>query len=89
MMSGVFGGAVVGPLLVGVLARNGAYARGWVACAALAALSAATVAATRRPRAPYGATLPTVPRPAHVGTSGVAATAVYQGSPAAAGSTIR
>ena len=34
-------------------------------------------------------TLPTVPRPAHVGTSGVAATAVYQGSAAAAGSTIR
>lgn len=58
------------------------------ALAALAALAAATVAATRRPRATYGATLPTVPRPAHVGTSGVAATAVYQGSPAAAGSTI-
>jgi MFS family permease len=88
MMSGLFAGAVAGPLLVGVLARHGAYARGWVACAALAALAAATVAATRRKRRPYGATLPTVPRPAHVGMPGVAATAVYQGSPAAAGSTI-
>jgi hypothetical protein len=85
MMSGLFAGAVAGPLLLGVLARHGAYARGWIACAALAA---ATVAATRRPRGTYGATLPTVPRPAHVGPAGVAATAVYQGSPAAAGSTI-
>jgi MFS family permease len=68
MMSGLFAGAIAGPLLVGVLARDGAYARGWVACAALALLSAATVATTRRRRGPYGVTLPTVPRPAHVGT---------------------
>jgi AraC-like DNA-binding protein len=36
----------------------------------------------------YGATLPTGPRPAQVDTPGVAATAVYQGSSPAAGSTI-
>jgi hypothetical protein len=37
---------------------------------------------------PYGATLPTVPRPAQVATLGVAATAVYQGSAPVAGRTM-
>jgi cyanate permease len=45
MMSGLFVGAVGGPLLTGFLAEHDQFALAWIACAALAALAAATVAA--------------------------------------------
>jgi MFS family permease len=48
MMSGLFGGAVVGPLLVGLLAEHGAFAGAWALCAALVLAAAATIALTRR-----------------------------------------
>ena len=52
LMSGLFTGAVAGPLLVGAFAQQGAYGAAWVSCAALAALAAATVAAARRTARP-------------------------------------
>ena len=48
MMSGLFAGAVAGPLLVGLLAESGAFTAAWVTCACFALLAAATIAATRR-----------------------------------------
>jgi MFS family permease len=52
MMSGLFAGAVGGPLLVGLLAENDAFAAAWIICAAFAFLSAATIAAVRRSEGP-------------------------------------
>jgi len=48
MMSGLFAGAVCGPLVVGLLAEHGAYTGAWGLCAGLAVLSALTVVATKR-----------------------------------------
>jgi MFS family permease len=48
LMAGLFAGAVVGPLVVGVLAGVGWFAGGWIACALFAFGAAAVVAATRR-----------------------------------------
>lgn len=48
MMTGLFSGAVVGPLLVGLLAENDAFTGAWILCACFALLSAATIVATRR-----------------------------------------
>ena len=47
LMAGVFAGAVAGPAVVGVLARDGAFTPAWLACAASAALAAASIAAAR------------------------------------------
>jgi MFS family permease len=47
MMTGLFVGAVGGPLMTGFLAQHGRFALAWIACAALALLAAATVAAVR------------------------------------------
>jgi MFS family permease len=46
MMTGLFVGAVGGPLLTGILAEQELFAAAWIACAGLALLAAATVAAT-------------------------------------------
>jgi MFS family permease len=52
MMTGLFVGAVGGPLLTGFLAEHDLFTLAWIACAALALLAAATIAATlRRERA--------------------------------------
>ena len=48
MMTGLFAGAVAGPLLVGVLADHGHFDSAWLLCAALALGAAATLAVTRR-----------------------------------------
>jgi MFS family permease len=48
MMTGLFSGAVAGPLLVGLLAENEAFTGAWILCACFALLSAATITATRR-----------------------------------------
>jgi MFS family permease len=48
MMTGLFVGAVGGPLVTGFLAEEGLFAVAWVACAGLALLAAATIAATLR-----------------------------------------
>jgi predicted MFS family arabinose efflux permease len=48
MMSGLFAGAVVGPLLVGQFAEHGNFTEAWLACAVLAVAAAATAALTRR-----------------------------------------
>ena len=48
LMGGLFVGAVVGPLLVGLLAENDAFDAAWILCASLALLSALTIALTRR-----------------------------------------
>jgi MFS family permease len=48
LMAGLFTGAIVGPLVVGLLAEQERFAVAWGACATLALLAAATVAATRR-----------------------------------------
>jgi MFS family permease len=56
MMTGLFVGAIVGPLLTGVLADDGLFTVAWIACAGLALLAAATIVATlRRERASEGA----------------------------------
>jgi MFS family permease len=56
MMTGLFVGAVAGPLLTGFLAEQELFAAAWIACAGLALLAAATIALTLRrergPRAP-------------------------------------
>jgi MFS family permease len=54
MMSGLFAGAVGGPLLVGLLAENDAFTWAWIMCACFALLAAATIAATRRSEASRG-----------------------------------
>jgi MFS family permease len=48
LMAGLFTGAILGPLVVGVLAEAERFALAWLACAACAFLAAVTVAATRR-----------------------------------------
>jgi MFS family permease len=48
MMTGLFVGAVSGPLLTGFLAENDQFAAAWIACAGLALLAAATIVATVR-----------------------------------------
>jgi MFS family permease len=48
MMTGLFVGAVGGPLLVGFLAEHELFAVAWISCAGLALLAAATVAVTLR-----------------------------------------
>jgi MFS family permease len=48
LMTGLFVGAVGGPLLTGFLAEHGHFTLAWVACAGLALVAAATLAATRR-----------------------------------------
>jgi MFS family permease len=45
MMTGLFVGAVGGPLLTGFLAEHDLFTLAWIACAALALLAAATIAA--------------------------------------------
>jgi len=48
MMTGLFVGAVGGPLLTGILAEDDLFTLAWIACAGLALLAAATIAATLR-----------------------------------------
>ncbi|HEX5909013.1 MAG TPA: MFS transporter [Thermoleophilaceae bacterium] len=48
MMTGLFAGAVAGPLLVGVLADHGHFDSAWLLCGAFALGAAATLAVTRR-----------------------------------------
>jgi MFS family permease len=48
MMTGLFVGAVTGPLLTGYLAEHDLFEAAWIACAGLALLAAATIVATRR-----------------------------------------
>jgi MFS family permease len=48
MLSGLFAGAVAGPLAVGLLAHNGHFGLGWVVCSVFALLAAVTVLAVRR-----------------------------------------
>jgi MFS family permease len=48
LMSGLFAGAVAGPVVVGLLAGAGWFGGGWIACAVFALGAAGTVAATRR-----------------------------------------
>jgi MFS family permease len=52
MMTGLFVGAIGGPLLTGFLAEHDLFALAWIACAALALLAAATIAATLRREGP-------------------------------------
>jgi MFS family permease len=54
MLAGLFGGAVGGPLLVGLLAEHGSFTGAWIACAAFALLAAATLVGAIRlsPRPP-------------------------------------
>ena len=46
MMTGLFTGAMGGPLLVGLLAEHGSFTAAWLVCAGLALLAAVTIAAT-------------------------------------------
>ena len=48
MMSGLFAGAVAGPLLTGLLADHGSFGAAWSLCAALALLAGLVLALTRR-----------------------------------------
>lgn len=48
MLTGLFSGAVAGPLLVGVLADAGAYTAAWGLCATFSLGAAATLTVTRR-----------------------------------------
>ncbi len=48
MMTGLFAGAVVGPLVTGFLAEHDLFTAAWIACAGLALLAAGTIAATAR-----------------------------------------
>jgi MFS family permease len=48
LMAGLFTGAILGPLVVGVLAEHERFAVAWGACATCALLAAITVSATRR-----------------------------------------
>jgi MFS family permease len=48
LMAGLFGGAAVGPVLVGVLADRVSFTSAWAACAALALTSAVAIGATSR-----------------------------------------
>jgi MFS family permease len=46
MMTGLFTGAMGGPLLVGLLAEHGSFTAAWLVCAGFALLAAATIAVT-------------------------------------------
>jgi DHA1 family inner membrane transport protein len=48
LMAGLFTGAILGPLVVGVLAEHERFAVAWGTCATCALLAALTVSATRR-----------------------------------------
>jgi MFS family permease len=48
MMTGLFAGAVAGPLLTGFLAEHDLFSAAWIACASLALLAAATILGTLR-----------------------------------------
>jgi cyanate permease len=48
LMAGLFTGAIVGPLLIGLLAEHERFSVAWATCASCALLAAATVAATSR-----------------------------------------
>jgi len=48
LMAGLFTGAIVGPLLIGLLAEHELFAVAWATCAACALLAAATITLTRR-----------------------------------------
>jgi MFS family permease len=48
LMTGLFTGAVAGPLVVGLLAEHDAFTAAWIVCASLALLASATITATRR-----------------------------------------
>jgi MFS family permease len=48
MMTGLFVGAVAGPLLIGFLAEQDLFEAAWIACAGLALMAAATIVATLR-----------------------------------------
>jgi MFS family permease len=61
MMTGLFVGAVTGPLLTGFLAEHDLFEAAWIACASLALLAAATILVTLRHEARSGAGRP--PRP--------------------------
>jgi MFS family permease len=50
MMSGLFAGAVAGPLVVGLLAEHDHFSAAWCVCSCFALLSAGTIVATRRSR---------------------------------------
>jgi MFS family permease len=52
MMTGLFVGAVSGPLLTGFLAEHDLFDLAWIVCAGLALLAAGTIAATARRQAP-------------------------------------
>jgi predicted MFS family arabinose efflux permease len=54
MMTGLFVGAVGGPLLTGFLAEHDSFEVAWIACASLALLAAATIVATLRREARAG-----------------------------------
>ena len=51
MMTGLFAGAVTGPLVTGFLAEHDQFSAAWIACAALALLAAGTIVATLRSEA--------------------------------------
>ena len=53
MMTGLFAGAVSGPLLIGFLAEHDLFDLAWIVCAGLALLAAGTIAATARRQAPF------------------------------------
>jgi MFS family permease len=48
MMAGLFGGAIVGPIAVGLLAEHDLWTPAWVLCSVFVLLAAATVALVRR-----------------------------------------
>jgi MFS family permease len=48
MMSGLFAGAIVGPLVVGLLAEHGGFGVAWATCAGLAVAGAITALVARR-----------------------------------------
>jgi MFS family permease len=48
MLSGLFAGAVTGPLAIGLLADGGHFTLAWILCSGFALLAAATVVAVRR-----------------------------------------
>jgi predicted MFS family arabinose efflux permease len=48
LLSGLFAGAIAGPLAIGFLAEHDLWSVAWLLCAAFTLLSAATVAAVRR-----------------------------------------
>src|SRR5829696_4253675 len=50
MLGGLFAGAVLGPLTIGLLAHDGHFDLAWVLCSAFALLAMATVVAVRRYR---------------------------------------